>query len=185
MDNKQQYNILYSGDQHYDLINLFTYMDSFAKNIGFNRFDISAGACQSVLSGMKQDFPHKDGLHKASPFKKISNFITNFIVAQPIKSEFPDTLVINGHKLNEIKNHQNAIIAFHIAVDSLENAIIYGKDDTKIELKNKIIVSEHTYFDIIDTLSNVRPIDHFKIVTLLFEQLAYRFNEDASYPPVI
>jgi len=180
MNNQQQYNILYSGDQHHDIISLFTYMDSFAKNIGLDKFDIDVGSCQSILIGMKQDFPHNGGLLKASPFKKVANFVTNFVASQPIKSEFPNSLAINGHKLNEIKNHQNAIIAYHIAVDSLENAIIY-RGDTSIKLEHRIQVSQHTYFDIIDTLSNVRPVDHFKVVTLLFEQLAYRFNPQASY----
>lgn len=177
----QKYSILYSGDSHLDIVNLFTYMEGFAKGLGFDNLDIDTQACQSILINMRHDFPHNDGVLNASPFKKIANFVTYFVALRPVKSEFPDTFAVYGHKLNEIRNHQNAIFAYHIAVDSLRNAAIYRNKKEILILENKIQVSQHSYLDIIDGLSNVTPVDHFKLVTLLFEQLAYRFNPNASY----
>ena len=110
----------------------------------------------------------------------MANFATYFIAERPIKSLFPDSYSINGTSLNQIKNHQNAIFAYHIAVDCLHNATI-ERDNDKIYLENRIIVSRHTYIDIVECLAMATPQSHFKSTSILFEQLAYRSNPEASY----
>jgi len=118
------------------------------------------------------------------PLNKVAYFVVNFIAERPMQSVFPDTFVIHGTKLNSINNHQNAIIAYAIAVDSLVNAKIYStcsETHKEIELNKRIEISKHSYVDIIDAMCDVSPVSHFKCIAVLFEQLSYRANPDASY----
>ncbi|WP_309500045.1 hypothetical protein [Sulfurovum sp.] len=152
------YNIL--GDSkdknvYYDLRNLLSYIDSFCAELGFESFEIDDQRLVAVLHLVRQDFPHKDGIENSNPFKKVAYFIVNFMAERPMQSSFPDTFKINETQLNTIKNHQNAIIAYAIATDSLVNAEIYSSRAGVVKpiiLKNKIKVSKHSYVDIIDAL---------------------------------
>ena len=171
--------LLYSTHSYDDVLNILSYIDAFAETLEME-FLIDTQIVESIVSGMNYDFPHKDGCENASPFKKVANFATYFIAERPIKSLFPDSYSINGTSLNQIKNHQNAILAYHIAVDCLHNATI-ERDNDKTYLKNRIIVSRHTYIDIVECLAMATPQSHFKSTSILFEQLAYRSNPEASY----
>lgn len=181
------YNILGESDSeniYYDLRNLLSYIDSFCAGVGFETFEIDEKKLLTVLQLVRQNFPHKDGIENANPFKKIAYFIVNFMAERPMQSSFPDSFKINDTKLNSIKNHQNAIIAYAIATDSLVDAEIYStciEGSESLVLRNKIKVSKHSYVDIIDAMCDCTPVSHFKSMAVLFEQLAYRANPDASY----
>jgi hypothetical protein len=132
---------------------------------------------------VRPDFPHADGLEKASPFKKAANFFVWFVASRPIVEEMPANLI--GKELNSIPNHQNVIFAYHMAVDCLHGAKLYRKDGETIELTKKIKVSMHFFRDFVEAFSSAAPQYHFKIVSLLFEQLAYKDNRTASYPKIV
>jgi len=156
--------------------------DSFCSELGFETFEINEKKLVAVLQLVRQNFPHKDGIDNANPFKKVAYFVVNFMAERPMLSSFPDSFTINGTKLNTINNHQNAIIAYAIAIDSLVDAEIHSScRDEIIVLTNKIIVSKHSYIDLIDAICDASPITHFKTISVIFEQLAYRANPDASY----
>ena len=131
---------------------------------------------------MSPDFPHKDGLEKASPFKKAANFYVWFVAQRPIIDELPSAII--GSDLASLSNHQNAIFAYHLAVDCLHGATLYRNGDDPVVLKNRIKVSYHFFRDFVEAFGTAVPQHDFKKVSLLFEQLAYKVNE-ASYPEVL
>jgi hypothetical protein len=128
---------------------------------------------------VRANFPHKDGVDKASVFKKAANFIVNFVAERPIVSPFPATSEIDPALLR-LPNHENAVIAFEVASDSLHGATV-RRSDGEVVLKNHISVSGHSYIDIIEALASVSPSQHFHCVAVLLEQLAYRANPECSY----
>src|SRR4029077_18492567 len=96
--------------------------------------------------------------------------------------EFPVEFITP--ELKAIPNHQNVILAYHMAVDCLHGAEIY-KGTHIVVLKNKIKVSQHFFHEFVEAYSSAVPASDFKSVSLLFEQLAYKVNPDAPYPEVI
>lgn len=158
---------------------LLVYANDFAKGLGLTQLNFNDSALRSAILTMEANFPHNDGLENASPFKKAATFITYFVAERPIEEPFPvETL----KSLTGIKNHQNAIFAFEYAIDMLHGAVIKRSDGKEVTLENRINVSHHSYRDIIDALSVITPQSHFQLVSVLLEQLAYRANNDASYP---
>ena len=172
---------------HANLFSIAKYVNGFAKGMGITELNINPIAFQAIASTLaRPDFPHKDGLAKASPFKKAANFYVWFVAQRPILDPMPTTLVTP--ELRSIENHQNAIFAYHMAVDCLHGAELHkeiggGKFEV-IPLKHKIKVSVHFFHDFVETYSTVVPAVHFKPLSLLFEQLAYKENK-VSYPEVI
>jgi len=71
-----------------------------------------------------------------------------------------------------------------MAVDCLCGAELHKKDKIEI-LTNKIRVSQHFFKDFVEAFSAAAPVTHFQIASLLFEQLAYKYNKGASYPEII
>jgi hypothetical protein len=178
------FKILYhGGDLSANLASIAVYIDSFAKSLGVTELNVDPAAFHSVAAALtRPDFPHKDGVEKASPFKKAANFFVWFVAARPILDELPDSLITP--ELKSIQNHQNVIFAYHMAVDCLHNAELHKNGEVVI-LKNKIRVSVHFFHDFVETYSAATPQNDFKPVSLLFEQMAYKANPDAPYPEVI
>ncbi len=134
----------------------------------------------SALQAMRMDFPHIDGLDKASSFKMAGHFLVNFISESPIKSKFDEDIV--GHGLFNLPNHQNVMTAFQLAIDGLDGATIISNDPKQETITlNRIQMSKHSYFDIIEALHGVTPNSHYKMVTVLLEQMVYKSNPDAQY----
>ncbi len=180
------FNILYHEgvDVTANLYSIAVYVDSFAKQLGLKELQIDPQALTSVAAALlRPDFPHTDGIEKASPFKKAANFFVWFVAQKPILDELPVSLI--GEELNGIPNHQNVIFAYHMAVDCLHGAKIHRKTGEIIELATKIKVSMHFFRDFVEAFSSAVPAYHFKIVSLLFEQLAYKGNKAASYTEVV
>ena len=178
------FKILYqSGETPHNLFSIAVYVNSFAKNLGITNLNVNSLAFNQVANALaRPDFPHVDGLDKASPFKKAANFFVWFVAAKPILDALPDSLITTD--LKRIENHQNVIFGYHMAVDCLHGAELY-KGDQVITLDKKIKVSAHFFHDFVDAYSAAMPNTHFKPVSLLFEQLAYKANPTAPYPEVI
>lgn len=168
---------------HANLLSMAVYVDSFAKSLGLTQLNVNPIAFSQVAAALvRPDFPHKDGIEKASPFKKAANFFVWFVAAKPVLDEFPETIITS--ELKAIPNHQNVIIAYHIVVDCLHGAEIH-KNGEVVKLENKIKVSSHFFHDFVETYSAAIPAQDFKPASLLFEQLAYKANPKAPYPEVI
>lgn len=180
------FNILYQEgvDVTATLSSIAVYVDSFAKELGLKELQIDPQAFISVTGALhRPDFPHSEGLGKASPFKKAANFFVWFVAQKPIIEELP--LSIIGEKLRSITNHQNVIVAYLMAVDCLHGAKIYRDNGEIITLENRIKVSMHFFRDFVEAFSTAMPNYHFKIVSIFFEQLAYKDNRNASYPELV
>jgi len=179
------FKILYhsGGDLNANLASIAVYVDSFAKNLGITQLNVDLPAFRSVAAALtRPDFPHKDGVEKASPFKKAANFFVWFVASRPILDELPDTIITP--ELKSIQNHQNVIFAYHMAVDCLHGAELQKNGQT-VSLTNKIKVSLHFFHDFVEAFSTATPQTDFKPVSLLFEQMAYKANPTAPYPEVI
>jgi hypothetical protein len=180
LSTSQKFNILFSGSQTADTVNLCRYIDEYAATLGLSRLDINTGAINTIIAVTNQQFPWIPGAVKASPFKKVAAFTTNFVAEKPIITPFPED------KFGILATHQNAIIAYALSIDALEGATINcEKRKKQIVLSNRIKISQHYWQDLIVALSNCIPVHHFNCVSLIYESLAYRANPDASYEPTI
>ncbi len=175
-----EFNFLYSGNQQQDLHNIAVYIDSFCAAIGMPNVEIDTRALWGVLTSLAQDFPYRQGVEKASPFKKAAAFTTDFIAAKPILTPFPQ------EHFGDVAGCQNAIIAYELSVDALHGAEINCQIRGRtIKLTERIKVSRHYWMDLISALSACTRVHHYDLLTLVYESLAYRWNPDASYPPII
>jgi len=169
---------LFNDDPLHDTVFVLNFIDNYTKELGLGPIELDTRIIESVIKSCRIDFPHKDGLDKASAFKKVSNFICFFISERPILSPFENGLL---EDISSINNHQNAIIGFELARAALHNSTILMSSNDIVLIKNPIKLSKHSYIDIIDALSNVTPVHHFKVVSVLLEQLVYKTNENCQY----
>ncbi|HEC13574.1 MAG TPA: hypothetical protein ENI80_10075 [Acidiferrobacteraceae bacterium] len=174
------FNILYNEDIEIDMVNLFVYINQFTKSIGETSVVLDPSKCRLILLGMRQDLPHVDGMDRASCFKKIANFVVYFIAERPIQNPFSEKNI--GGDLAKLSNHQNSIIALQIAIDGLHGATIYRNEKESLEIKTRIELSKHSYVDLIDSLQTATVQTHYKLLTILLEQLVYKTNPDCQYP---
>lgn len=172
--------LLFNETVEEDLLSVLAFIDDFTKSIGLQDVEVEPRLIEHVLRGMRQDFPCIDGLEKAGVFKKVANFILYFVTNQPVVKPFPAEIV--GHDLAKIANHQNAIIAFNIAVKALEGAVIHW-ENTDVSLDNPLMLSQHSYVDIIEAISSSTPAVGYLLLTVLMEQIAYKTNPDCQYEP--
>jgi hypothetical protein len=163
-----------------DTINMVAFINEFTRESGLEDVDISVPKIQGILAGMRMDFPHFEGQDKASPFKKAANFICYFNAERPLANPFPASLA--GDFLHQVSNHQNAIISFLYACEALHGASLHKHDcNEPCVIANPIKVSRHSFEDIIDALAVASPQSHFKIVSVLLEQLVYKTNPECQY----
>jgi len=174
--------VLYHDDETDDYLTILSIIDGYYQESGLPYAEVDSSKILAIIRMMKQDFPALGGLAAASPFKKVANFFCYFIAERPISTPFPKEVV--GEKLASIPNHQNVMVAYHVAISCLNRAEIERNDKT-IKLENRIKLSTHSYIDLIHACKNIMPRDHFHLVSVYFEQLAYKFNPDASYPLVV
>lgn len=180
------FNVLYNsgGDVNQNAASIAVYIDSFAKGLLGKPIQIDLDALTQVAAALQQpDFPHIDGVERASPFKKAANFFVWFVSLRPIISELPAEVI--GADLNGIANHQNVMFAYDFAVSCLENATLYKSAGKTEVLSNRIKVSYHFFRDLVEAFSAPTHNNHFKIASLLFEQLAYKANPGAAYDETV
>ncbi len=176
------FNVLYNDTIDIDLAYLLSYINDFTKGLGEHRVSIDPQKCRLILLGMRQDFPHVDGMNHASCFKKIANFVAYFVAEKPIQNPFSEENI--GSDLEKLSNHQNSIVALQVAIDGLHGAMIHRNQDQELKVENRIQISRHSYVDIIDALQSITPNTHYKLLTILFEQLVYKTNLDCQYPAI-
>ncbi len=164
------FKILYQdGNVAANLYSIAAYVDAFAEALGLKELNVNPIAFSAVAAALgRPDFPHRDGVEKASPFKKAANFFVWFVAEKPIIDDLPPTII--PPELKSITNYQNAIFAYHMAIDCLHGAELH-KNGKIVILKNKIRCSSHFFYDFIDTYSAAVPSVHFKPLSLLFEPL--------------
>jgi len=184
------FSILYQegGDVQSHLSSLAVYLDSCAKGMGIERLQVDPTKLTAVAASLlRPDFPHKDGLEKASPFKKAANVFVWFVAERPVIEPLPEEIV--GKQLSSISNHQNVVMAWMMCMRCLRDATLYKEneagEDTVVILSSPIKVSKHFFCDFVDAFSCAVPAYHFHIVSLLFEQMAYKTNLGASYPETV
>lgn len=171
-----------TGDISEEVNRLLIFINDFTATIGLENTPIDGHKLRSVVTGMHNDFPHIDGEEKASVFKKVANFVCYFVAEAPIEGSIPERF---SEDLHRVKNSLTAVLAYEIAVTMLHKAtIVWTRDNTEHTLENRITVSKHSYIDIIEALSAVTPASHFKLVAVLFEQMAYKTNLGCQYPLV-
>lgn len=164
---------------HQDLVYVLQYINDFTKAIGIHDIDVDVNKIRAILAIAKEDGPYAaGGIEGASVFRKTAGFISYFVAERPIINAFPADKI--GIDLHPIGNHQNAILAFEIARDSLKDAVIF-RDKEKIPLAAAIKISRHSYVDIVDALSGVTPSSGMKLVAVLLEQMTYRQNSICEY----
>jgi len=171
---------LYNDDSWLDIVNILAFINDFTASLGIKDVAVSPYTLEGIVAGMKMDFPHFEGEDKASPFKKAANFLCYFNAQRPIAKPFPHSAV--GENLYKITNHQNAIVSYFYACASLHGASLFKTNgDGLCVIENPIKVSKHSLEDIIDALALATPQLHFKIVSVLLEQLIYKTNPECQY----
>ncbi len=171
--------LLYNDEGALDAVLILSFIDEFTTKLEVKGVVIDPDKVTSITTSCRSDFPYNGGVKAASAFKQVANFVCFFIAERPILEPF-DSAVI-GLQLATIPNHENAIVAFAIAEAALLGSTIKRKDgDFKVD--NPIHYSDHSYVDIIDALANVTPSTHFKLVTVLLEQMVYKTNGHCQYP---
>ncbi len=173
------FNILYSTAPELDLVSLLKYINNYTADLGEGIIEVDVDQCLAILRWMRQDFPHKDGLDEANVFKKVAYFMCYFIGERPILNTFSEDNI--GEDLAGMANHQNAMVALHIAIDSLQGAVVKSNTDEPVEIVNRIVLSSHSYKDIIDAIKSISHVSHFKLLAVFLEQLAYKTNPNCQY----
>jgi hypothetical protein len=174
IESAPSFNILHSGSTDDDSRNLLKYIDRYAVGLGMDKIEVDEAALKSALTGMN-NMPWGYGAQVASPFKKVASFATNFALHHPILTPFPEK------HFGKFSAHQNAIIAYQVAVFSLHGATIECRFRGKLTLEKKITVSLHFWQEFISALSQSNPVEHFHFVSLMFESLSYEANPNVSY----
>lgn len=170
--------IIYNENIATDNIQLLSYINDFTKGLGEKLIEIDPDIIYyKVLQAMRQDFPYVNGLENANVFKKAAYFMCWFIGEQPIIGAFSDK---NVGSLASLSNHQNAIVAFQVAIASLHDATV-RHDKTDVVLNNRIRLSSHSYIDIINAIREASVHSHYKMITVLLEQLAYKENPGCQF----
>lgn len=175
--------MIYQQTEDQDKSAILRRIHAVSQELGIDRVDVSSTDLEYVCYSMRRRFPCKDGLEKASIFKKVAYFVTIFINVAPIKSDFL------AHQVGEelVKVNINALMAFDIAIRVLTRAKIYRSDGQIFTGSRRISLSNHSYMDILDALSStseaqITPQSHFKLLSVFFEQLVYKDNPDIQYP---
>lgn len=158
---------------------ILAFINDFGNNMGVNPVTVDIQSVTGIVRSMHHKFPHKAGVENASVFKKAANFLCLFIAQRPVESILPETYSV---AFSEIPDSLNTILAFEIVRESLKGARIKRLDGTEFILENRIALSKHSYIDIIDALTHATPSSHFKLVSVLLEQLAYKTNPKCQYP---
>lgn len=172
--------ILFNNDLEEDVVNILAFIEGFASDFDIDSKSIliDSQKVEAIVQGVRRDFPHNDGLDNASAFKKIANFMSYFIAERPICESFKNSTLPSD--VLKINNYENSIIALLIGLSALHGAEIH-QNGKITHLTNPIELSKHSFVDLIDTLANITPLNHFKLLTVLLEQLAYKTNPTCQY----
>jgi hypothetical protein len=161
-----------------DVVSILSFINGLAEVYCPDGILIDVPKIQAITQGIRRDFPHNDGLERASIFKQTANFMVYFIAEAPILASFSNSSLPS--EILKIRNHENAIVSLLIGFAALNKATII-KHDKPVTLDKPIEISKHSFIDMVDALANTTPNLHFKMLTVLLEQLAYKTNPDCQY----
>lgn len=161
-----------------DVRHAAAFINNYTATLGLKDLNLDLDKLNAILMSVRMDFPHVDGLNGASPFKKAAYFLCWFIAESPVHSSFENCHL--GPMFDNMEGRTNVIIAFELVRAALFEAtlICNGK---KIVLEREITLSSHSYVDIIEALSGITPQYHFKMVSVLLEQMVYKVNPGCQY----
>ncbi len=171
--------ILFNDEPSQDVVSILAFIDGFASKFCPTKvISIEVQKIESIVQGIRRDFPHNDGLSESSAFKKVANFIAYFVAERPILEPFKESNLPSD--ILKISNHENSIVALLIGLSALHNAVIYQNGKT-VSLDNPIELSKHSFVDIVDALASISPQTHFKLLTVFLEQMSYKTNPHCQY----
>lgn len=172
--------IFFNNTPDEDVITVLAFINGLASNFcPANGISIDVQKIESIVRGIRSDFPHNDGLNESSAFKKVALFISYFVAERPILEPFKESNL--DRDILKINNYENSIIALLIGLFALHKAVIFQNEQT-VYLINPIELSKHSLIDLVDALANITPQNHFKLLTVLLEQLSYKTNTHCQYP---
>jgi len=123
------------------------------------------------------------GIDDPSPFKRCAAFAVAFMDDDnyPIYGEF-EKHPYKG-EISHIQKHTGAVLAYEYVRYCLDGATLNRIDGTTVVLGNPLLVSKHTFIDVVHAFSQLKSNGPaaFHMLSLLLEQLAYCVNESASY----
>lgn len=165
--------MILTGGQKTDFFTAMALIDSFAQTTG-GKIKAREDSLFALTKRIHVDFPCVDGLENANIFKKASVFLCEFIGEQIIEN-----IESNGFcdKITKIHGYESAIVGFHIVTTLLNGATV---GDSTIE--KPIVLSQHSYIDIINALSSASLSTSFRLIAVLLEQLVYKTNPNLQYP---
>src|ERR1700737_691517 len=143
--------LLYNTEGLEDVIHVLSFINSYTTGLGIKGAVLDVDIVQRVVNSCRADFPHNGGVEQASGFKQAANFVCHFVAERPLLDPFPKEIVGD---LVKVDNHQNAILAFALASQALNKSDIQRKDGI-ITIQNPILLSKHSYVDVIEALSNI------------------------------
>lgn len=169
--------MIYTENPVIDRNNILRYIDDYYGAKGENEIQVDSQEVLAVCLRMRADFPHVEGIGKASAFKKVANFVAHFLELRPIKSAPRDE--IEGLD----SYNSNAVIALDIAIACLEGSTLTRDDGSTKKVTASIYISNHSYADIIHALSSrhITQQTHYHILAVFFEQLTYKTNSQCEY----
>jgi len=171
---------LYNDDPGADEELILAFLDGLASKWGGD-MAVDTLAISSLCVQIQTDFPHRDGLEKASVFKKMANFILWFADKSPIAA-LPSGLDKQlPEVLRGIRNYQNVLVALLIALDGMMGAELHRRDQQVVTVTKPIQLSGHSIIDIIDAISKASPSTGFNLLTVLLEQMVYKTNPHCQY----
>ena len=163
-----------------DVANILTFITSYFAQFEVESPLVDAQAIDSVVRNMRHDFPHAAGVEQASPFKKAANFVCWFVARKPVLTQLP--IDFPGGERSDTKD-TNAVLALSIAIEALHGATLKWRcDGSEHVLENEITLSKHSLMDIVEALADGSPVTHFKLFSVLLEQMAYKTNPNCQYP---
>lgn len=120
-------------------------------------------------------------LDNPSPFKKVAVFTHYFIYQCPIGKTLP--VDIYPREVPQ-RSYHNAVIAYEISKICLHGAIIVCQGNEKT-LANPIQISRHQHKDLMIAFCEIKKLEeaYTRLIALIYETLAYEFNDGIRYPP--
>ena len=168
-----------------DTVVILTFVGDYYLSFGIEYVEMEGARINHLVREMHTEFPHPGGEDDASPFKKVATFMCHFSARAPIGTPLPQDVLGTLPRGQTTVARSNATVALAIALTSLRFADVQWQDGGPARrLKNAMELSLHSFTDIADALTTVKPADAFKLASVLFEQIAYKTNPDAQYPAV-
>lgn len=170
--------MIYTDSPVTDYNNILQYINEATKSLEHPHVPIDTTALMTVCINIRQDFPHVDGIEKASVFKKAAYFIAHFLEKRPIKANIT---AVDGNAKSDI----NAVIAWDIAFAIIEGSEIAQRDGLPQKIvSNPLYLSDHSFTDIMEALSSTKicPSSHYHLLAVFLEQIVYKTNPHCEYP---